>query len=389
MKRLKTLWMVLALASGATACGGDKTNETPQPGLQTPVVRVSGTSVEVSCTTTFGAGVLDASTAGFVCTAASGETYEASNVTVSANRMSGTLLGLKPETDHTVRAYAVLGGHRYESPEAAFRTGESAGPKSRDLTRYTGWAELPQTDPDAEDYFYAVHTCTGLPGGRNYTTCYGLSERGGLWSAFPLHECYRGSQKRTDKWAYDPEVPQSLQPALVKGSYQPQSGYSRGHLMASEDRTFNYEANAQTFYVTNMAPQWQNSFNGGVWSSLEADCWNNICADTLYVVSGVWGVHDSARVTDKEGVSCTVPSHFFRVLLRSKKGNTGKRVQDLAADELQCVGFWFENRAYPSGKPSANMTSVAEIERLTGLHFFVNVPQAPKESYDDQAWSFR
>lgn len=104
-------------------------------------------------------------------------------------------------------------------------------------------------------------------------------------------------------------------------------------------------------------------------------------------VSG--GVHDSARVTDKEGVSCTVPSHFFRVLLRSKKGNTGKRVQDLAADELQCVGFWFENRAYPSGKPSANMTSVAEIERLTGLHFFVNVPQAPKESYDDRAWSFR
>lgn len=389
MKRLKTLWMVLALASGATACGSDKSDDPAEPGLQAPEVRVSGTTVEVSSTTTFGAGVLDGSNAGFVCTADSGETVEATNISASGSRISGTLLDLQPASDYSVRAYALLGGRRYESPSVSFRTGEAASPKSQDLTKYTGWAELPATEPGAEAYFYAAHYCGGLPGGRNYTVCYGLGERIGLWSAFPLHACYRGSQKRTDKWAYDPEVPQSLQPALVSGSYQPQIGYSRGHLMASDDRTVNYESNAQTFYVTNMAPQWQNNFNGGVWASLEADCWNNVCADTLYVVSGVWGVHATAEVTDKEGMPCTVPSHFFRVLLRSKNGNTGRRVQDLSADELQCVGFWFENRAYPSGKPSANMTSVAEIERETGLRFFVNVPQAPKESYDASAWSFR
>ena len=54
-----------------------------------------------------------------------------------------------------------------------------------------------------------------------------------------------------------------------------------------------------------------------------------------------------------------------------------------------CVGFWFENRAYPSGKPSQNMTSVADIERKTGMTFFVNVPHAPKEIFDKTAWEFR
>lgn len=261
--------------------------------------------------------------------------------------------------------------------------------ESFDLSVCTGWAELPAVEEDSEDLCYVAHFCNGLPGGRNYSVCYSIGNRSGMWSAFPLHECYKGSQNRSDAWAYDPELPQSIQPNLVKGSYKPQPGYSKGHLLASGDRTVNATANIQTFYVTNAAPQWQNSFNSGVWSSLETDCWKNICLDTLYVVSGVWGELTTASVTDKSGVPCTVPSHFYRVLLRSKAGDTGKKVQDLSADELQCVGFWFENRAYPSGKPSANMTSVAEIERQTGMTFFVNVPNAPKETFDAGEWKFR
>lgn len=183
--------------------------------------------------------------------------------------------------------------------------------ESFDLSVCTGWAELPAVEEDSEDLCYVAHFCNGLPGGRNYSVCYSIGNRSGMWSAFPLHECYKGSQNRSDAWAYDPELPQSIQPNLVKGSYKPQPGYSKGHLLASGDRTVNATANIQTFYVTNAAPQWQNSFNSGVWSSLETDCWKNICPDTLYVVSGVWGVHAEDRVTDQSGVSCTVPSHFF------------------------------------------------------------------------------
>ena len=165
----------------------------------------------------------------------------------------------------------------------------------------------------------------GLPGGRNYSICYSAENRITFWSAFPLHECYKGDQSRSDAWAYDPELPQSIQPALTNGSYQPQPGYSKGLLLASSDRTVSYAANVQTFYVTNVAPQWQNGFStAGVWSSLEEDCWKNICADTLYVVSGVYGVHATDEVTDKSGRKCTVPSHFYRGAAALEGGQYGQ-----------------------------------------------------------------
>lgn len=373
------------------ACGDDKPESSGEL-FDTPTVEVEGMMARVSCTTTLGVGIVTAENAGFVCTAESGSSQTERDITVTGTTLTGRLQDLLPDTRYTVRAFATLGSVRIESPAASFRTGSIPGPESQDLTTRTGWAELPAMDSASEELFYAAHSCEGLPGGRNYTVCYDVEGRIGVWSAFPLHECYRGGQNRTDKWAYDPEVPQSIQPALSAGSYEQRTeggNYYRGHLLASEDRTVNYAANLQTFYATNAAPQWHNSFNSGVWSSLEADCWNNICLDTLYVVSGVWGVHDTATVTDKGGTPCRVPSHFFRVLLRSKEGTTGRKVQEMSADELQCVGFWFENRAYPSGKPSANMVSVAEIERRTGMRFFVNVPNAPKETFDARAWNFR
>lgn len=141
--------------------------------------------------------------------------------------------------------------------------------------------------------------------------------------------------------------------------------------------------------MTNVAPQWQNSFNSGVWSSLEDDCWKNVCADTLYVVSGVWFADDDTTVTDQSGDVCVVPTNFYRVLMRSKSGSAGKPLRELAADEIECVGFWFENRAYPSGKPSQYMTSVADIEAKTQIEFFTNVPDAPKEKLNPSFWNFR
>lgn len=270
------------------------------------------------------------------------------------------------------------------------------------LSSRTGWAELPATASvstaapastaaatDADVLLYAVHRCDSLPGGRNYTVCYDVVRRCGRWAAFPLHDCYRGAVRRSDRWRRDPDLPAAVQPSLTSGSYRPARGYARGHLAASNDRTATRTSNAQTFYVTNVAPQWQNSFNGGVWSSLEADCWKNVCADTLYVVSGVSFAADTAAVADRSGQPCGVPTHFYRVLLRSKSGRTERPAAELRADELQCVGFWFENRAYPQGRPSQHMVSVAEIERRTGMTFFVNVPQAPKQTFDPAAWHFR
>ena len=44
---------------------------------------------------------------------------------------------------------------------------------------------------------------------------------------------------------------------------------------------------AQTYYSTNMTPQIQNGFNGGIWAKLEEAVRNEIPeGDTLYVITG-------------------------------------------------------------------------------------------------------
>ncbi len=263
---------------------------------------------------------------------------------------------------------------------------------------YAGWPELPARVEKQDDYYYATHVCpdfttakgVAVKGLRNYTVCYSAAYRCAIYSAYPLHESYRGSVKRTDAWAYDPIIPEALQPYIIKNSYQPQTlGYSRGHLLASNDRTADEEMNKQTFYVTNMMPQTQNGFNSGVWSTLESKSWDNVCADTLFVVTGAAFQHTNITCTDKNDNTITVPTHCYKAMIRSKAGNTNKPLCQLSADELQCVAFWFENRSYTGENMTLakSLISVAELEQKTGLTFFANVPNAPKSTFSESDWS--
>ena len=68
-----------------------------------------------------------------------------------------------------------------------------------------------------------------------------------------------------DAWAVDPLLPESMR---VDNSWHTNDGFDRGHLCASDDRSFSTEANKQTFYFSNMSPQ-LNSFNGGYWVTFE------------------------------------------------------------------------------------------------------------------------
>jgi endonuclease G len=77
-----------------------------------------------------------------------------------------------------------------------------------------------------------------------------------------------------------------------------------------------------------------------------------------------------------------VPTHYFKVMLRTKSGNSGKKVQDCSADELICAGYWVAN----SADATPQIKSVAEIESLTGFTFFVNVPNAPKNTFTASDW---
>ncbi|MBR6456185.1 MAG: DNA/RNA non-specific endonuclease [Prevotella sp.] len=152
------------------------------------------------------------------------------------------------------------------------------------------------------------------------------------------------------------------------------TGYQHGHIMASADRGYGYnsQANIQTFYMTNMQPQ-VNGFNAYVWASMEAQAraWNsNNFRDTLYVVKG-------GTIDKKEHIIRTlgsgrnripVPKYFFMALLCKNK--------DTANGGYKALGFWIQHQSNTTTNPDLTpyVVNIRELERLTGIDFFCNLP---------------
>lgn len=212
--------------------------------------------------------------------------------------------------------------------------------------------------------------------------CYDPEHHVALWVAYPMHSWYISGTEKSETFVYDPSFTAEQQPWLTSAYKLGEYTYSRGHQIAKAQRTVTAEARKQTNYYTNMTPQNQ-TLNGGKWMQLEKkerETW--MCSDTLYCVSGCHFDNYDTVSTDPKEKSCPVPTHYYKVMLRSVSGTTGKAVADCSASELKCIGYWVEHKsdAVPQAK------SVAEIERLTGHTFFVNVPNAPKTTFDESQW---
>lgn len=230
---------------------------------------------------------------------------------------------------------------------------------------------------------------------RNYTLLFDRDKHAALWVAYPLHTCYRGYSGRTEAWAADPLIDASFQALLYGNPYCYYQDYSRGHQIPSGDRTVNDELNSHTFYASNMTPQ-NSSFNSGIWESLESKIRNNMCTDTLYVVTGCYfgdgyistydGNYNDSY--DPAAKLCAVPTHYFKVILRTRSGNTGKAIGQCEASELKAIGFWLEHRNdYPETFSTDYCKSVEYIEQQTGFTFFPTVDDEVKQQCTPSEWA--
>lgn len=253
----------------------------------------------------------------------------------------------------------------------------------------TSWAEMPLVKENDGNLYVTHMTKASGKTMRNYSMCYDPDVKAALWIAYPLHDCYtRKAVDRTDAWGYDPLIPAKYQVNMEKGM---SNGYDRGHQVASADRLASYDMNSQTFYYTNMTAQVGAGMNQDIWNNLENMIRNEyICRDTLYVVTGcVMTTEDDTQVKwvdNCNGGKVAVPKAYFKVLLRTKSGNTGKAVDNSNATT---IGFWYENRRYSYSTPRvSDVKSVDEIERLTGFTFFPQISDEVKETKDLARWGF-
>lgn len=238
-------------------------------------------------------------------------------------------------------------------------------------------------DPNADDSDNYV-SMFKVGAARNYSYLFDKSMYTTMWVAYPLYGSVMGG-KSSASWKPNPNLDESAQINIWSGSYGVED-YSRGHLLPDASRDGNSEMLKQAYYATNQVPQIQNSFNGGIWSSLENGVRTEAKSDTLYVVTGVAFKKDGGSESIKyikpqhDTKQCPVPNYFYKVVMKVKRS-------DGAVTSASTVGFWFEHKTY-SGSYINYAVSVDEIEEWTGMDFFVNLPDNVESAAEtNKSWS--
>jgi endonuclease G len=167
-----------------------------------------------------------------------------------------------------------------------------------------------------------VHTTLGIPSPTStsnpdsylsvksgYVLSYNSSRKVPNWVSWQLNTSYLGSTQRQDDYRPDDTLPPTLLQAQL--SDYSGSGYDRGHMCPSADRTLTVAANSQTFFLTNMVPQAANN-NQGPWNNLENESRNIARAGKeLFVISG--GTFSAGSNTVGNGM--VVPDQTFKVIV--------------------------------------------------------------------------
>lgn len=253
------------------------------------------------------------------------------------------------------------------------------------------WLELPAYK-DGESGRYVV-THTAEMGGclqRNYTLLYDEGSYAALWVAYPLCKDHISSG-REETWGYDPHIPRKAQTSVSSGygaseptENYPKNFYARGHQIPNADRSAVPHMQAQTYFSSNMTPQIQNGFNGGVWAKLESAVRDRIPAnDTLYVVTGAvfsrYGEDEPVKtiVNKNDSKPLPVPNYYWKALLKVTR-SAGQII------DAKTIGFWLPHGDLKGHSYSEYVVTVDQIEQWTGLDLFPNLSdtiETSAESY--------
>ena len=189
-----------------------------------------------------------------------------------------------------------------------------------------------------------------------YTLSYDAKNKTPQWVAWELtKEETRGNEERTNEFQPDPDV---MGAKVVTYDYSG-SGYDRGHMAPAGDMKWSKKAMQESFYMSNICPQ-DHNLNTEDWNDLEMKSreWARRYGKVYIVCGPIYKGTRNEYIGDHR---VKVPDAFFKVIL----------INDT---KKQCaLGFYFENEA-GERLLTEYLTSVDELEKLTGLDFFSALP---------------
>ncbi|MBL8955100.1 MAG: DNA/RNA non-specific endonuclease [Myxococcaceae bacterium] len=263
-----------------------------------------------------------------------------------------------------------------EAVQQELRSAEPAKP-----VRRSGFAEEPklfrQPVAEAPGAATSVHTTLGLPSAAQvgklddwlltkpqFVVAYDTLHKVPRWVSWELRSVWLGDAPRTSGFRRDPQLPSSA--VQASDSEYTNSGYDRGHMCPSADRTATSADNASTFVLTNVVPQTHSS-NAGPWAALEDES-RDLAAlgKRLLVIAGPR--FGAGHTTIGNGVE--VPLATWKVIVVLEPGTTG------VTQATRVIAVDVPNTYSVSGSWRSFRTSVDSIESATGLDLLSDLDPA-------------
>lgn len=193
------------------------------------------------------------------------------------------------------------------------------------------------------------------------------------WAAWRISKSEIGDIPRPNPDPFKPDDRLPKDWNRITPSDYTRSGFDKGHVCPSADRSASVEGMTATFLMTNMTPQ-TGDLNRGPWQKLEGYLRTLVTRGSdVYIVAGIYG--EKGKVKNE----VSIPTNSWKVALVVPAGqpassaNANTRV--IAVDMPNVNGI--KNADWQIYR-----TSVRQIEQKTGYNFLSNLPQNVQDAIE-------
>ena len=245
------------------------------------------------------------------------------------------------------------------------------GDRTAFLTDALGWTghdcvyETDDPIPEGEILFSGEPVRSAPPAPKDLVTLnrgdflvgWSPSLRHPVWAAYHVPSKLRFEAGKRPAYTKDRSVESSPLPADYA-----HAGYDRGHMVPNFAiaTRFGQDAQKKTFQMTNIAPQ-SPGLNRGPWREMEhriAEFWTQKYGEMWVIVGAIPGTQ-----TLPAAKNVSVPAQFYMVVV----GQTSEGVRALAV--------LLDQNAKRGDFPVHNIVTIDELEKLSGLEFFPDMPK--------------
>lgn len=219
---------------------------------------------------------------------------------------------------------------------------------------------------------------------REFVLCYDAERRVSLWAMYELTKAEVKQLARRNAFRTDPRLlPDESATCRDYVNTSTVLTFDRGHTVPNADMNRSKVAQANTYFLSNMTPQYSR-FNQGVWANFEGKvrAWVRKYG-AVSVISGSVFDKDNDQNPDlvadalwkRPTKRIAIPSHYYKIVVRER---TNGELEALAALLPHVKTGAAEFDAFIE----ANLVSIQEIKARTGIDFFPALAAAKRDALE-------